>query len=478
MQKILIGLRYFVCNALDVVVMKLYVCVIESYTDLRTIVSVGVLAVLLLACAGMAAGETWVVGDDGGAGVNYTTIQDAVDASSAGDTIEVRSGTYVENVDVNKSLTLIGDGADVVTVQAEDEWDEVFEVTADYVNISGFTVTGTTSSMYAGIYLDGADHCNIYGNTASNSGVGIYLYSSSNNTLASNAANSNGYAESGVGIFLYSSSNNTLMNNTVNSNNGDGIYLMSSSNNNNITNNTLSDNAWSDLRIMNSESTFRDNTLSGTTISFTYVGGVSLKGVGSPAPDPTGWNTIGKFIIATNQSAGAWIFLNFSYSGSDLVGLDESSLEVWKHNGTNWIEDGWNGTRYLDTEGDVVGVNITSFSVFAPAAPPGITCDCGNICVNQTGWWRDGSTFNVNGTPIQAAIDSATDGDTICVWNGSYIENVDVPKRLTLIGDGADVVTVRAEDISDHVFEVTADYVNISGFTATGAATPYATKAG
>jgi hypothetical protein len=37
----------------------------------------GVLAVLMLACAGMAAGATTrVVADDGGAGVDYATIQD------------------------------------------------------------------------------------------------------------------------------------------------------------------------------------------------------------------------------------------------------------------------------------------------------------------------------------------------------------------------------------------------------------------
>jgi hypothetical protein len=23
--------------------------------------------------------------------------------------------------------------------------------------------------------------------------------------------------------------------------------------------------------------------------------------------------------------------------------------KVWKHNGTIWLEDGWNGARYLDT---------------------------------------------------------------------------------------------------------------------------------
>ena len=49
----------------------------------------GVLAVLLLACAGTAAGATWVVDDDGGTGVDYTTIQAAVGAAIDGDSIEI-----------------------------------------------------------------------------------------------------------------------------------------------------------------------------------------------------------------------------------------------------------------------------------------------------------------------------------------------------------------------------------------------------
>ena len=64
----------------------------EIRNVLRTIQSAGVLAVLLLACAGAAAGVTWVVDGDGGAGVDYTTIQAAVNAASAGGTIKARSG--------------------------------------------------------------------------------------------------------------------------------------------------------------------------------------------------------------------------------------------------------------------------------------------------------------------------------------------------------------------------------------------------
>ena len=53
----------------DVIVMKGHDCVIKSRSVLRTMLSAGVLAVLVLACAGTAAGMVWVVGGDGGAGM-------------------------------------------------------------------------------------------------------------------------------------------------------------------------------------------------------------------------------------------------------------------------------------------------------------------------------------------------------------------------------------------------------------------------
>lgn len=96
-----------------------------------------------------------------------------------------------------------------------------------------------------------------------------------------------------------------------------------------------------------------------------------------------------------------------------------------------------------------------------------------DIYVNTTGWWRDGGAFNASETPIQSAVDGADVGETIFVRNGSYTENVDVDKTLTLRGEGADVVTVTAASSADHVFEVSADYMNLSGFTVRGAAGDY-----
>jgi pectin methylesterase-like acyl-CoA thioesterase len=41
---------------------------------------------------------------------DYTKIQDVVNAANNGDTINVASGTYYENVFVNKSVNIVGSG--------------------------------------------------------------------------------------------------------------------------------------------------------------------------------------------------------------------------------------------------------------------------------------------------------------------------------------------------------------------------------
>jgi len=71
-------------------------------------VRITVLGLLLTGSAGAA---TLTVCPSGCA---YSGIQTAINAASSGDTIQVQSGTYYENVNVTKQLTLRGIGMPVV----------------------------------------------------------------------------------------------------------------------------------------------------------------------------------------------------------------------------------------------------------------------------------------------------------------------------------------------------------------------------
>jgi hypothetical protein len=75
--------------------------------------------------------------DDAG----YSTIQEAVDASSSGDVIKVCPGTYTENVYVGTSNLTISStgGASVTTVEAAVSF-YVFQVVAPGLTLEGFTI--------------------------------------------------------------------------------------------------------------------------------------------------------------------------------------------------------------------------------------------------------------------------------------------------------------------------------------------------
>jgi parallel beta-helix repeat protein len=199
--------------------------------------------------------------DSGAFNANGTPVQAAVDNATAGETICVRDGTYSENVDVDVAhLTIRSEhGSANCIVNAASSSDHVFEVTVDYVNISGFTVENATGRENAGILLgSNVDHCNISANTASNNCYGIFLWTSSNNTLTNNTANSN----SNYGICLGSSSNNALTENTANSNSRYGIYL-NNADDNNVSCNWVQNNTDAGLYLTNGST---DNTIGSNNI--------------------------------------------------------------------------------------------------------------------------------------------------------------------------------------------------------------------
>jgi len=208
-------------------------------------------------------GDIWYVPDD------FPTIQEAINAANPGDTVFVRSETYCENLVINKSIQLLGENKITTTIDGADE-DNVVDVSAGGVTISGFTIRNSSSWPHSGMKIYSYSNNTITNNIVSDNYYGMRLeYSSNNNYIADNTITDNNYR----GIFFYDCSNNTVAGNTINSNAQSGIFLRSSSNNT-ITGNTISSHYKSGIGL---ELSSKNNTIVGNTIQNCYDG-INLDG--------------------------------------------------------------------------------------------------------------------------------------------------------------------------------------------------------
>jgi len=199
----------------------------------------------------------------GGNPGNYTTIQGAIDDAMPGDAIYVYSGTYSENVRVKKTLSLTGEDRDTTIIDGGGT-KTVVRLSADWVNITGFTLTNT-DWFGSGIELYHAEDCYVASNNAVGNGYGISLEYSHSNTIASNDVSNNW-----VGISLDYSSRNTLIANDVSNNRIDGIYegdgiVFYYSSNNTMANNNVSNNDYGiSIRVSSNNTLVNNNIYSNT----------------------------------------------------------------------------------------------------------------------------------------------------------------------------------------------------------------------
>jgi len=131
-------------------------------------------------------------------GLNYSTIQDAIDAAETldGHTIFVEAGAYYETLVVYKSLTLIGENRELTIIKRPIWlWPtgglNAIEVTADNVSIINFTIGAREfidiyyCQFEKGVCLFSNGN-NISHNIITYNDLGIWLNSSSHNTIVGN----------------------------------------------------------------------------------------------------------------------------------------------------------------------------------------------------------------------------------------------------------------------------------------------------
>jgi len=123
--------------------------------------------------------KTWIVDDDGPA--DFHTIQEAINAASAGDTIFVKEGVYYENVVINKTVALLGEN-NVTTIIKAIAFNNILTLTVNNIIIKGFTIDNGT----CGLYLKNANNILISDNKITNNLCGVYLNHSSNCAILHN----------------------------------------------------------------------------------------------------------------------------------------------------------------------------------------------------------------------------------------------------------------------------------------------------
>jgi parallel beta-helix repeat protein len=417
---------------------------------------------------------------------HYTYIQEAIDAASAGDTINVAAGEYAGAI-VNKNVKLVGeaDGSSVITSgvpfkETSSTYYTAFRPEADGCEIRNFTINCDTAvDLDLAIYAIEVNDVTIDSLTINDNGTiqGITNWNGSNwvithNVISKTVASGGG----GIGIFVGAKAQQQCTGNLVQYNE---------------INATATAETYScpgilvclDLRSGGYDAKDGTEDVSGNQIldnTITASGannGVGIE-VGSILPDYEE-GTIAAImaaaavhdnIVSGNSIDGAYegFYLynatNTIFTGNGLANSVNNGIYVeYAENGTT-ITGNTFSNNAVQLQDDARTLDIAG--IFASNTfDRSVTVDHPTSSLLHTIW-----------SSIQDGIDNALADDTVYVGPGTYnlTSPIAVDKSLTITGDTANPsnVTVNAATIAGDdrdCFQVKANNVTIQGFTMSGA---------
>ncbi|KAA0002605.1 MAG: hypothetical protein FE048_03430 [Thermoplasmata archaeon] len=360
-------------------------------------------------------GNTLYVAADGTA--EYTSIQDAIDNASDGDTIFVFNGTYYENIVINKSINLIGENRDATIIDGSGAGD-VVNITADWVNISGFTIQNSNIAWsYAGVKINSTNNT-ISKCIISNNAHGIYTLFSRNNTI-SNCTISNNKG----GVNSLHSYNLSIINNIISGNDWFGIMINFSSGNI-IRGNIIKD---SDLGIgLGCNNTIVvDNVI----LNNTWIG--VLQGYASGNNIIYHNNFVNNALQARDAYTNTWDN-GYPSGGNYWSDFDEPSEGAWDNDSDGIVDSPYNISG---------GSNQDRYPLINPLdfIPPFTTCNV-TATLGSEGWY-------VSNVSIELfAIDNESDINLTmyCIDNGEWLEYAE---PFNISSDGIHSIKFYSVDI-------------------------------
>jgi parallel beta-helix repeat protein len=87
------------------------------------------------------------------------------------------------------------------------------------------------------------------------------------------------------------------------------------------------------------------------------------------------------------------------------------------------------------------------------------------VLTSKGNWLYVGGSEPGNYTRIQDAIDNASNGDIVFVFNGLYYENVRVNKSITLFGENQTATVIDGQEQNGHIITIVVAGVTVYGFT-------------
>lgn len=390
----------------------------------------------------------------------YDSISDALTATNETGTIYIYEGTYAGNLEITKTVTLVGmtgeyySGRDSIIVDG-DAAGNVIAISANYVNISGLTIK---DGDY-GIYLNGADHARIVGNIIKdNTETGITFLNSDNALIKENT-----FSSSGVWIVDSDSDNIVIYHNNF----LDSLPLEDGGGTGNTWNLSYpyGGNYYDDYA-----ATFNDVYQGkGQNVSGSDGLGDNLW---NPGRDGADYYPLFNPYVFGNKRPYVYNSSPVDNIGDVLATLSSVSIHIEDLEGDSFD---W----YFETSPDVGSASVTGASNGTKILPlttplPYFTWITWYINVTDgEGWTNTTHVFKTQSQfvgSIQDAIDAASDGDTIFIYRGNFEENIIVSKSITLVGEDMNDTTIDGGGSGD-VISITADDVIIQNLTVQNSGT-------